>query len=102
MKATTPLGAMAFAVHSDTYPGHVFGECDCADWVLRFGGGLTPKGPQAWIDGSDAEVVLFSDEGALFCVRLKSTGEASDAVTSARTLGRCCPVHHPRRTPPAR
>ncbi|HEX8818391.1 MAG TPA: 2-succinyl-5-enolpyruvyl-6-hydroxy-3-cyclohexene-1-carboxylic-acid synthase [Archangium sp.] len=34
--------------------------------VLRFGGGLTPKGTQAWIDGSGAEVVLFSDEGALF------------------------------------
>jgi 2-succinyl-5-enolpyruvyl-6-hydroxy-3-cyclohexene-1-carboxylate synthase len=34
--------------------------------VLRFGGGLTPKGPQAWLDDSGAEVVLFSDEGALF------------------------------------
>lgn len=33
--------------------------------VLRFGGGLTPKGPQAWIDGSGAYVVQLSDEGAL-------------------------------------
>ncbi|MBM7116758.1 2-succinyl-5-enolpyruvyl-6-hydroxy-3-cyclohexene-1-carboxylic-acid synthase [Archangium primigenium] len=34
--------------------------------VLRFGGGLTARGPQTWLDGSGAEVVLFSDEGALF------------------------------------
>ncbi|WP_342374094.1 2-succinyl-5-enolpyruvyl-6-hydroxy-3-cyclohexene-1-carboxylic-acid synthase [Myxococcus stipitatus] len=34
--------------------------------VLRFGGGLTPKVPQQWLDASGAEQVLFSDGGALF------------------------------------
>ena len=43
-----------------------FAKAHRPELVLRFGGGLTPKGPQAWIDGSGAEVVLFSDEGALF------------------------------------
>ncbi|HYX92205.1 MAG TPA: 2-succinyl-5-enolpyruvyl-6-hydroxy-3-cyclohexene-1-carboxylic-acid synthase, partial [Myxococcaceae bacterium] len=36
------------------------------DLVLRFGGGLTSKRLQQWLDGSGAEVVLFSDGGALF------------------------------------
>jgi 2-succinyl-5-enolpyruvyl-6-hydroxy-3-cyclohexene-1-carboxylate synthase len=43
-----------------------FAEAHRPKLVLRFGGGLTPKRPQAWIDDSGAEVVLFSDEGALF------------------------------------
>jgi 2-succinyl-5-enolpyruvyl-6-hydroxy-3-cyclohexene-1-carboxylate synthase len=43
-----------------------FAKAHRPELVLRFGGGLTPKGPQAWMDGSGAEVVLFSDEGALF------------------------------------
>ncbi|NBD09185.1 MULTISPECIES: 2-succinyl-5-enolpyruvyl-6-hydroxy-3-cyclohexene-1-carboxylic-acid synthase [Corallococcus] len=34
--------------------------------VLRFGGGLTPKTPQQWMDASGAEIVVFSDEGALY------------------------------------
>ena len=34
--------------------------------VLRFGGGLTARMPQTWVDQSGAEVVLFSDEGGLF------------------------------------
>ena len=43
-----------------------FARAHRPELVLRFGGGLTPKGPQAWVDDSGAEVVLFSDEGALF------------------------------------
>ncbi|WNG47015.1 2-succinyl-5-enolpyruvyl-6-hydroxy-3-cyclohexene-1-carboxylic-acid synthase [Archangium minus] len=43
-----------------------FARAHRPELVLRFGGCLTPKGPQAWIDSSGAEVVLFSDEGALF------------------------------------
>jgi len=51
----------------DTMLRHApFAQAHRPKLVLRFGGGLTPKGPQAWIDGSGAEVVLFSDEGALF------------------------------------
>ncbi|MFP2903307.1 2-succinyl-5-enolpyruvyl-6-hydroxy-3-cyclohexene-1-carboxylate synthase, partial [Corallococcus sp. 4LFB] len=34
--------------------------------VLRFGGGLTPKSPQQWLDGSGADITVFSDEGALY------------------------------------
>ncbi|MET0400929.1 MAG: thiamine pyrophosphate-dependent enzyme, partial [Cystobacter sp.] len=43
-----------------------FARAHRPELVLRFGGGLTPKVPQAWLEGSGADVVLFSDEGALF------------------------------------
>ena len=43
-----------------------FARAHRPELVLRFGGGLTPKGPQAWIDGSGAEIVVFSDEGGLY------------------------------------
>jgi 2-succinyl-5-enolpyruvyl-6-hydroxy-3-cyclohexene-1-carboxylate synthase len=43
-----------------------FARAHRPELVLRFGGGLTPKGPQAWWEAAGAEVVLFSDEGALF------------------------------------
>jgi 2-succinyl-5-enolpyruvyl-6-hydroxy-3-cyclohexene-1-carboxylate synthase len=33
------------------------------DVVLRFGGPLTSKGPQAWLDGADARVFAFHDDG---------------------------------------
>jgi 2-succinyl-5-enolpyruvyl-6-hydroxy-3-cyclohexene-1-carboxylate synthase len=36
------------------------------DVVLRFGGGLTPKGPQAWLDSCGARIFQFSDDGAQF------------------------------------
>jgi 2-succinyl-5-enolpyruvyl-6-hydroxy-3-cyclohexene-1-carboxylate synthase len=34
--------------------------------VLRFGGGLTLKAPQAWLDSCGARLFEFSDEGAVF------------------------------------
>jgi 2-succinyl-5-enolpyruvyl-6-hydroxy-3-cyclohexene-1-carboxylate synthase len=43
-----------------------FAEANRPDLVLRFGGGLTSKRLQLWLDGSDSDVVLFSDGGALF------------------------------------
>ncbi|WNG17073.1 2-succinyl-5-enolpyruvyl-6-hydroxy-3-cyclohexene-1-carboxylic-acid synthase [Cystobacter fuscus] len=57
--------------------------------VLRFGGGLTPKAPQAWLDSSGAEVVLFSDEGALFdpSHRASRVVEGS-AVAACEALGK--------------
>jgi 2-succinyl-5-enolpyruvyl-6-hydroxy-3-cyclohexene-1-carboxylate synthase len=36
------------------------------EWVLRFGGGLTSKRLQQWLDASGAEQVLVSDEGDVF------------------------------------
>lgn len=45
------------------------------DVVLRFGGGLTPKAPQEWIDASGARTFLFSDDGLLF-----DPNHAADAV----------------------
>jgi len=33
--------------------------------VLRFGGGLTPKTTQAWLDGSGARVFVFSERGEI-------------------------------------
>ncbi len=43
-----------------------FAQAHRPELVLRFGGGLTPKGPQQWLDASGAHIVLFSDDGALF------------------------------------
>ena len=43
-----------------------FAQAHRPELVLRYGGGLTPKGPQQWIDGSGAHTVQFSDDGALF------------------------------------
>ncbi|WP_224366520.1 2-succinyl-5-enolpyruvyl-6-hydroxy-3-cyclohexene-1-carboxylic-acid synthase [Hyalangium versicolor] len=43
-----------------------FAQAQRPELVLRFGGGLTPKVPQQWLDASGAHTVLFSDDGALF------------------------------------
>ncbi|SES94865.1 2-succinyl-5-enolpyruvyl-6-hydroxy-3-cyclohexene-1-carboxylic-acid synthase [Stigmatella erecta] len=43
-----------------------FARAHRPELVLRFGGGLTPKKPQQWLDSSGARTILFSDEGALF------------------------------------
>ncbi len=51
--------------------------------VLRFGGGLTPKVPQTWLDGSGAEVVLFSDEGALYDANHRAAHVVEGSATSA-------------------
>ncbi|WP_257458827.1 2-succinyl-5-enolpyruvyl-6-hydroxy-3-cyclohexene-1-carboxylic-acid synthase [Archangium lipolyticum] len=66
-----------------------FAKAHRPELVLRFGGGLTPKGPQAWIDGSGAEVVLFSDEGGLFdpAHRASRVVEGS-AVAACEALGK--------------
>ncbi|MBF5043961.1 2-succinyl-5-enolpyruvyl-6-hydroxy-3-cyclohexene-1-carboxylic-acid synthase [Aggregicoccus sp. 17bor-14] len=64
-----------------------FAQAHRPDVVLRFGGGLTPKVPQAWLDASGADVVLFSDEGALVdpAHRASRILEGS-AVLAARAL----------------
>ncbi|NOK34981.1 2-succinyl-5-enolpyruvyl-6-hydroxy-3-cyclohexene-1-carboxylic-acid synthase [Corallococcus exercitus] len=43
-----------------------FARTHAPELVLRFGGGLTPKSPQQWLDGSNADITVFSDEGALY------------------------------------
>lgn len=43
-----------------------FADAMRPDVVLRFGGGLTPKGPQTWLDGSGAKQFHFCDDGAQF------------------------------------
>jgi 2-succinyl-5-enolpyruvyl-6-hydroxy-3-cyclohexene-1-carboxylate synthase len=40
-----------------------FAEKHVPQVVLRFGGALTPKGPQAWLDASGARIFAFSDQG---------------------------------------
>ncbi len=53
--------------HYDALLRHApFAKAHRPELVLRFGGGLTPKVPQQWLDGSGADIVLFSDGGALF------------------------------------
>lgn len=39
-----------------------FADAMKPDVVLRFGGGLTPKGPQAWLDDSGARVFAFAED----------------------------------------
>ncbi|MBX7097792.1 MAG: 2-succinyl-5-enolpyruvyl-6-hydroxy-3-cyclohexene-1-carboxylic-acid synthase [Myxococcaceae bacterium] len=55
--------------------------------VLRFGGGLTTKVPQTWLDGSGAKVVAVHDEGA-FVDPGHAAGQllATDAVALCRAL----------------
>ncbi|MDP1828384.1 MAG: 2-succinyl-5-enolpyruvyl-6-hydroxy-3-cyclohexene-1-carboxylic-acid synthase [Archangium sp.] len=43
-----------------------FAEAMKPDVVLRFGGGLTAKGPQAWLDACGARIFQFTDEGSPF------------------------------------
>lgn len=43
-----------------------FAETMKPDVVLRFGGGLTPKVPQQWLDASGAAQFHFSDDGFQF------------------------------------
>jgi len=66
-----------------------FAQAHRPELVLRFGGGLTPKGPQQWLDGSGAHIVLLSDEGALIDPSHRATQiiEGS-AVAACEALGR--------------
>lgn len=50
-----------------------FAESMKPDVVLRFGGGLTPKGPQAWLDASGAKQFHFTDDGFQFDPLHRST-----------------------------
>ncbi len=43
-----------------------FAESMKPDVVLRFGGGLTAKAPQAWLDSCGARIFQFTDDGAQF------------------------------------
>ncbi len=43
-----------------------FAESMKPDVVLRFGGGLTAKNPQAWLDSCGARIFQFTDDGAQF------------------------------------
>ncbi len=44
------------------------------DLVLRFGGGLTSKFPQQWLDASRAKTFVFSDDDRLFDPSHRSAG----------------------------
>jgi 2-succinyl-5-enolpyruvyl-6-hydroxy-3-cyclohexene-1-carboxylate synthase len=60
------FGASEVVSHYDVmlrHPG--FAEGQRPDLVLKFGGGLTTKVVQAWLDGSGARTFAFSDEGAI-------------------------------------
>ncbi|WP_338080591.1 2-succinyl-5-enolpyruvyl-6-hydroxy-3-cyclohexene-1-carboxylic-acid synthase [Corallococcus exiguus] len=55
--------------------------------VLRFGGGLTPKSPQQWLDTSGADITVFSDEGALYDPAHRATRVVEgNAVLACRAL----------------
>jgi 2-succinyl-5-enolpyruvyl-6-hydroxy-3-cyclohexene-1-carboxylate synthase len=64
-----------------------FAKANTPELVLRFGGGLTPKSPQQWMDASGAEVVVFSDEGALYDpAHRASTVVEGSAVLACKAL----------------
>jgi len=65
--------------------------------VLRVGGGLTPKGPQAWLDRSGAYTVQLSDGGALMDPQhAASLVVQGDAVAACRALVGGVPRPRPR------
>ncbi|GHG99116.1 2-succinyl-5-enolpyruvyl-6-hydroxy-3-cyclohexene-1-carboxylic-acid synthase [Comamonas sp. JC664] len=66
-----------------------FAKAHRPELVLRFGGGLTPKVPQQWLDASGADIVLFSDGGGLFdpAHRAATVVEGS-AVAACESLSR--------------
>jgi 2-succinyl-5-enolpyruvyl-6-hydroxy-3-cyclohexene-1-carboxylate synthase len=61
-----------------------FAAAERPDVVLRFGGGLTPKGPQAWLDASGARLFVFSDDGLLF-----DPGHAAEAIVVGSVVETC-------------
>ncbi|WP_141593879.1 2-succinyl-5-enolpyruvyl-6-hydroxy-3-cyclohexene-1-carboxylic-acid synthase [Myxococcus sp. AB056] len=66
-----------------------FAKAHRPELVLRFGGGLTPKVPQQWLDGSGADIVLFSDGGGLFDpAHRASTVVEGSAVAACEALTR--------------
>ncbi len=60
-----------------------FAQAHRPELVLRFGGGLTPKVPQQWLDASGAHIVLFSDDGALFDPAHRSAQVIEGSATAA-------------------
>jgi 2-succinyl-5-enolpyruvyl-6-hydroxy-3-cyclohexene-1-carboxylate synthase len=55
----------AVATYDALLRAPTFAEAMKPDLVLRFGGGLTPKGPQAWLDASGARTFVFAEEERL-------------------------------------
>ncbi|HZI15344.1 MAG TPA: 2-succinyl-5-enolpyruvyl-6-hydroxy-3-cyclohexene-1-carboxylic-acid synthase [Myxococcus sp.] len=76
--------------HYDALLRHApFAKAYRPELVLRFGGGLTPKVPQQWLDASGADIVLFSDWGGLYdpAHRAATVVEGS-AVAACEALAR--------------
>ena len=78
------FGCVKAIAHYDAMLRHApFAKAHLPQVVLRFGGGLTPKTPQAWLDNSGARIFTFSDEGAYIDPQHSSEeiliGEAADA-----------------------
>jgi 2-succinyl-5-enolpyruvyl-6-hydroxy-3-cyclohexene-1-carboxylate synthase len=66
--------------------------------VLRFGLGLTAKGPQAWLDASGARVFAFSDDGLAFDPQHRAEAVfACDVVATCRALAEGLPRQTPYR-----
>ncbi len=64
-----------------------FAKAHRPERVLRFGGGITSKRLQAFLDESGAEIVAVSDQGALFDpMHRVSTVLSGDATAIARAL----------------
>lgn len=73
-----------------------FAEAMRPDLVLRFGGGLTARGPQQWLDASGARLFAFSDDGLVFDPQHRAEQVLSgDAVAACQALAAVPPPRAP-------
>ncbi len=80
--------------HADLLVRHEgFAKSHTPQVVLRFGGGLTPKTTQAWLDGSGAKIFVFSERGEIVdpLHRAQAVIEG-DPVDACRALMPATPV----------
>ncbi|MDY7231615.1 2-succinyl-5-enolpyruvyl-6-hydroxy-3-cyclohexene-1-carboxylic-acid synthase [Hyalangium rubrum] len=81
-------GAATLSLYDALLRHPPFAQAHRPELVLRFGGGLTPKGPQQWLDASGAHIVLFSDDGSLFDPAHRSAQVIEgSAVAACEALG---------------
>lgn len=80
--------------HADLLLRHApFARAHRPQLVLRFGGGLTPKTTQAWLDDSGARILVFSEDGQIVDPHHRAAAVIDcDAVDACRALTRARPA----------
>ncbi len=82
------FGFSQAVAHADLLLRHgPFAKAHAPQVVLRFGGGLTPKTTQAWLDASGARIFVFSERGEIVDPLHRAAGViVSDPVAACRAL----------------